>query len=170
MQQLQDLKDKYPDIDVNLDGGSDSYQEGLPIVERDPVAVIIKHPENETYLIAHWKKNDWRGFLTGGVEEGDTVEDTVRKEIQEETGYIHVAKVVPFEFVSHGLFFHPVKNENRLAHYHLVFAELYNLEQVEVTEEEKSIAEFIWIPKDEVLQTLRRNDMKSLWRHYLETC
>ena len=44
MQTLQEIKDLYPNIDVNLDGGTDSFQEEVVIVERDPIAVIIKHP------------------------------------------------------------------------------------------------------------------------------
>jgi hypothetical protein len=37
-----ELIDQYPDIDINMDGGPDSFQEGLPIIERDPIAIIIK--------------------------------------------------------------------------------------------------------------------------------
>jgi 8-oxo-dGTP pyrophosphatase MutT (NUDIX family) len=167
MKTLEEIKAQYPDIDINTDGGSDSYKEGLPIIERDPVAVVIKHPTEEQYLIAKWKKSDWNGFLTGGIEEGDTVEQTVAKEIHEETGFKNVAKIVPMDFVSHGLFFHPIKNVNRLAHYHLVFAELANLDRDEVDEEEKSIAEFVWVPKEEILDLLTRTDMKMLWRYYV---
>ncbi|MBX4198622.1 hypothetical protein KW782_04850 [Candidatus Parcubacteria bacterium] len=44
MQTEKDLLKLYPDIDINNEGGSDAYKEGLPIVERDPIAVVIKHP------------------------------------------------------------------------------------------------------------------------------
>lgn len=114
-------------------------------------------------------ENDWCGFLTGGIEEGDTVEDTVRKEILEETGFKHVAEIQPMDCVSHGLFYHIVKRVNRLAHYHLIFATLADLDQQEISEEELAIAKFIWIPKDEVEATLSRGDMKKLWRFYLQS-
>lgn len=149
-----------------MSGGSDSFQENLPIVERDPIAVIIKHPTDNLYLISQWKKSNWNGFLTGGIEDGDTLEQTVAKEINEETGFKNISKIVPTDFVSHGLFFHPIKNVNRLAHYHLVFAQLENLEQDEVDEEEKAIADFVWVEKDNVLELLTRNDMKLLWNFY----
>ncbi|MCF7865618.1 MAG: NUDIX hydrolase [Candidatus Pacebacteria bacterium] len=162
----EDLKAQYPDIDINMSGGADTYQEGLPIVERDPIAVIIKHPTDDLYLIAQWK-NNWNGFLTGGIEEGDTLEQTVQKEIHEETGFKNIGLIKPLDYVSHGLFFHIVKKVNRLAHYHLVYAELTDLEQDTVSEEELAIAQFNWIPKSEVLDTLSRSDMKSLWKYYL---
>ena len=142
MQTLEEVKQKYPDVSVNLDGGTDAYKEGLPIVERDPVAVIIKHPSEDLYLIAKWKQSVWNGFLTGGIEGSDTLEETVKREIHEETGFKNVAEIVPQNFVSHGLFFHPVKNVNRLAHYHLVFALLGNLDKDEVSEEEKDLNDF----------------------------
>jgi 8-oxo-dGTP pyrophosphatase MutT (NUDIX family) len=163
----QQLKEKYPNLDINTDGGSDSFQEDKPIIERDPIAVIIKHPTDESYLIAKWKKSVWNGFLTGGIEESDTLEQTVVKEIHEETGYKNVGDIIQTDCVSHGLFFHPVKNVNRLAHYHLVIATLKDLEQDIVSEEEKAIADFVWVPKDEVLSILTRDNIKYLWEYYL---
>ncbi len=165
---LDEIVKKYPDIDLNQDGGEDAYKESLPIIERDPVAVIIKHPNEDLYLLADWKQAVWRGFLTGGVEGDDSHEQTVQKEIHEETGYKNVLKIVPMNFVSHSLFFHPIKNVNRLAHYHLFFAQLANLDQDPVSEEESKIADFVWVPFDKVSQTLTRKAMKLLWSFYTE--
>ncbi|HEY1041149.1 MAG TPA: NUDIX hydrolase [Candidatus Paceibacterota bacterium] len=159
---------RYPDIEINESGGPDSFNPDAPIVERDPIAVIIKHPTEELFLIAQWKKGGWNGWLTGGIEEGDTLEQTVHKEIHEEAGYKNVGEIKELDCVSHGLFFHPVKNVNRLAHYHAVFAQLKDLEQDEVSEEEKAIAEFVWIQKDEVNTTLSADNMRKLWNYYLE--
>lgn len=168
MQTVNEIINSYPDVNINRDGAPDSYREGLPIVERHPVAVIIKHPSEDMYLIAKWKKVKWNGFLTGGIEEGDTLEDTVRKEIHEETGFRNVSKIVPMNYVSRALFFHPVKNINRLAHYHLVSAQLTDLEKDPVSEEESNIADFVWIPRKEVLGTLTRKEIKSLWDFYMK--
>ncbi len=158
----------YPDVDINESGGLDTFREGEQIIERNPIAVIIKHPKEELYLIAKWS-NGWCGFLTGGIEDGDTVEDTVRKEILEETGFKNVGNIQQMDCVSHGLFYHIVKHVNRLAHYHLVFAKLTDLEQAGISEEELAIARFIWIEKDLVEKTLSREDMKKLWRFYLKS-
>lgn len=165
---LEEIRAQYPDIDINLSGGTDSYNPEAPIVERDPIAVIIKHPLDDLFLVAQWKKSDWNGFLTGGIEAGDTLEQTVAKEIYEETGFKNIAAIKPLDFVSHGLFFHPVKQVNRLAHYHLVFAQLKDLEQDETSEDERAIAEFVWVPKDDILNKLTRSDMKLLWQYYCD--
>lgn len=166
MNNIEEIKTLYPDTDINLDGSNDSYKEGLPIIERDLIAVIIKHPREDLYLMAKWKSAEWNGFLTGGIEDGDTLEQTVRKEIHEETGFKNISKIIPLDFTSHALFFHPVKNVNRLAHFHLFFTELIDLMKDDVLEEEKNIADFVWVQKDEVLKTITRKGMKLLWEFY----
>lgn len=163
---LEDIKAKYSNININDRGGSDSFQEGVEIIERNPIAVVLKHPTENQYLMAKWKKSEWNGFVTGGIEDGDTLEETVRKEVLEETGYKHIGKIIETEHVAHGLFFHVIKGVNRLAHYHLVVAHLEDLEQGEVSEEEKAIADFVWVPEEEVMETLTENDMKFLWEKY----
>lgn len=163
----QEALELYPDIDINESGGPDTFREGEPIVERSPLAVIIQHPSEDLYLIAKWS-NGWYGFLTGGIEAGDSVEDTVRKEILEETGLKNVAQIRETDYVSHGLFYHIVKHVNRLAHYHLVIAKLKDLEQQDVSEEELAIAKFIWVDKKDVEETLTREDMRKLWRFYVK--
>ncbi len=168
MNTIEDFRAQYPGIEINLDGNEDSYREDLPIVEREPIAVVIKHPIEASYLLAVWKGVTWNGLLTGGIEKDDTMEQTVRKEIHEEAGYKNVAKIIPLDFIAHALFFHPVKNVNRLAHYHLVYAELADLEKDEVSEEEKAIADFVWVPEDEVATTITRKAMKQLWQFYTE--
>jgi len=158
----------YPDVEINQSGGLDNFRENDPIVERNPIAVIIQHPTEDLYLIAKWS-NGWCGFLTGGVEDGDSLEDTVHKEILEETGFKNVANIQKMDCVSHGLFYHIVKHVNRLAHYHLVFAKLADLEQAQISEEEVAIAKFMWVNKDTVQEILSRGDMKKLWNFYLDS-
>lgn len=168
MQTFQEIQAKYPDVDINTSGGTDSYQDGVVVVERYNVALIVKHPTDNSFLISQWKKSNWNGFLTGGVEQGDTLEETARKEIEEESGFKHIAHIQPMDFTSHGLFFHVIKGVNRLAHYHLVFVQLADLERDEISEEEKAIADLVWVPSEQVGDILTRPDMKLLWNYYLK--
>ena len=47
----EEIEKKYPDININDRGGTDSFQEGVEIIERDPIAVVLKHPtENMSAL------------------------------------------------------------------------------------------------------------------------
>lgn len=153
-------------FDINDGPGGDAYVSGDPIVERNNVACIIKHPTEEKYLVARWKQVEWNGFATGGVEEGKTPEDTARQEVRDETGFTNIKSVEVKDFCSHGLFYHVVKKQNRLAHYRLVVVTLGGLEQQPVSDEEKAICDFEWVDKDNVEELLTRFDMKSLWQYY----
>ena len=165
----QEIIDQYPDIDINNDGGTDTFRPDVEIIERDPIAVIIKHPSENKFLLAHWKNANWCGLLTGGIEDGDTLSETVRKEILEETGYTNIGTIIETDCVSHGLFYHTIKHVNRLAHYHLVITELTDVSQMAVSEEEQAIAEFAWAEYDDVENLLTRKDMRSLWNYYQTT-
>ncbi len=164
---IEDIKNNFTPLDINTGPGEDAYVDGAEIVERNNVALIIKHPTEEKYLISKWKQVDWSGFLTGGIDDGESKEDTARKELKEESGFKNIRNIKDMNFASHGLFYQVIKKQNRLAHYNLVFIELENLEQNEVSEEEKLICDFIWIDKDEVMDNLKRDDMKSIWAYYL---
>ncbi len=153
-------------LDINDDGGKDSYQPKKKIVERNNVACIIKHPAEEKYLISKWKKVTWNGFVTGGIDENETCEEAAKKEVTEETGYTNINSVEVKDFSSHGLFYHPIKEENRLAHYRLVIVTLSDLNQKGISDEEKAICDLVWVDKDNVEEALTRSDMKSLWQLY----
>jgi len=150
--------------DVNTGPGDDAFREGQPIVERDNVVVIIEHPDKDEFLCAKWKQVDWQGFVTGGIEEGKGPEETALEEVREETGYQNPEIVQAYDRSSHGLFWHVVKEQNRKANYRIVHVKLKDLEREESSAEEQAIAEFVWVPRAEVNDFLKREDMRYPWR------
>jgi leucyl-tRNA synthetase len=150
--------------DVNRDGGADSYQDGVEEIERFNVVVVVENLDGSEFLCAKWKKSDWQGFVTGGIENGDTATQTAIKEVQEETGYQNVEIVKIYNQSSHGKFYHVGKKVNRFAHYQIVHVKLTDLEKIERSEEEKEIADMVWIEKAKVNDFLKREDMKYPWR------
>lgn len=150
--------------DVNMGPGDDAFREGEPVVDRDNVVVIIEHPEKNEFLCAKWKQVDWQGFVTGGIEDGMSIEETALTEVREETGYQNPEIVKVHDESSHGLFWHVVKKQNRRANYRIVHVKLKDLKQSERSEEEQAIADFLWIPGAEVNDFLKRDDMKYPWR------
>jgi leucyl-tRNA synthetase len=150
--------------DINTGPGDDAFREGEPIVDRNNVVVIIEHPKNDEFLCAKWKQVDWQGFVTGGIEDGMSVEETVLAEVREETGYQNIEILKVHDQSSHGLFWHVHKKQNRRANYRIVHVRLKDLEHVERSQEEQEIADFLWIPRSEVNDFLKREDMKYPWR------
>ena len=160
-----DFKIREPEfLDINRDGRADSYQDGVEEIERFNIVAIIESPNGEDFLCAKWKKSDWQGFVTGGIEDGDMESETALKEVSEETGYQNAEVVKIYDKSSHGKFFHVGKKINRFAHYKIVHVKLKDLEKKERSQEEKEIADMVWVKKDEVENFLKRQDMKYVWR------
>ncbi len=155
-------------LDINRGPHDDAFRDGIDVVHRNNVLCIVKHPTNDEYLCVAWKKVAWNGFVTGGIEEGKTIEESALDEIREETGYqnIHIGKI--FDSKVHALFYHVGKNVNRHAHYTIVEVVLDDLEQVARSAAEEAIHDLVWLPKEKVHEFLTRPDMKSAWNIYQE--
>jgi len=73
------------------------------------IKAIIRNPKGEILLLKiNPKKNiitkDWKGQIYwdtpgGRIHKGDTVKDTLKREVAEETGIGNIKKITPFEIV-----------------------------------------------------------------------
>ncbi|OGZ00309.1 MAG: hypothetical protein A2945_01670 [Candidatus Liptonbacteria bacterium RIFCSPLOWO2_01_FULL_52_25] len=125
------------------------YREGEPIVVRNAIMAIVKHWSEDKYIGLQWKKVNWRTLLTGGIEKGQTAEQAGVAEIREETGFLH-PKFVRELGVTHGLFYHVPKKENRLAHLHITYFELEDGACEAISEAENANHEIKWLTLDEL--------------------
>lgn len=66
---------------------TDGIRPELPMVERKAAVAVIEHWSKPEFLCLAWKKNNWRGFVVGGIESGEDVAVAAEREIIEETGY-----------------------------------------------------------------------------------
>ncbi len=126
-----------------------AYKPGESIFEKQGIIAVIKHWKEDKYLGLKWKKVAWGTFLTGGVDEGMTPEETVLKEIKEETGFVHAHIVKKLGLVD-GLFYHVPKEKNQLVHAHVFSVELSNDEMVAVDPEEAEKHDLVWLTPDEL--------------------
>ena len=118
-------------------------------IPRRVVACVIKHPDEDKYLMALPRGGDKWAPLMGGIEGDEGVEETVRREIVEETGYVNIASIQPKGNVFAGEFYAPHKDLNRIAYNNVVYVELGSLEQdmslaVDIDEQETK-----WVTLDE---------------------
>ncbi len=125
------------------------YQHGEPVLEKSGIIAIIKHWRDEKYLGLAWKGVAWGTFLTGGVDKGITPEETVLKEIREETGYLH-PKIVKKLGVVDGLFYHVPKRKNQLVHAHIFSVELGDGKRGDIVPEEEARHELRWMTLKEL--------------------
>ena len=136
--------------------GSATFRESEPIQDSYGIIAIIKHWSDNKYLCLRWPQAGWGTFLTGGIEKGYTPEETVIKEIHEETGYKN-AVIIEKLGVIHSKYYHAPKNLNRFGHAPAFYVELKNNERDEVSIEEATKHELIWLTKKELKNFLTAN-------------
>lgn len=57
-------------------------------IRRDTAVAVIYDPKNNKYLCQFWQEySGLTCLLSGGLEEGETFEDAIIREVEEETGY-----------------------------------------------------------------------------------
>lgn len=125
------------------------YRPNEPTKTQDGVIAFVKHWRDDTYIALKWKEVAWGTLLTGSVDDGETPEETLIKEIREETGYKH-AKIVAKLGVADGLFYHVPKKTNKLVHGHIFVAELQDDARDTISDDENSKHDIEWKTKEEL--------------------
>ena len=125
------------------------YRSNMPTITKDGVIVFVKHWSKEKYIGLRWREVNWGTLLTGNIDEGDTPENTVLKEIREETGYIN-GNIIKKLGVVDGLFYHVPKKVNKLVHGHVFVVKLQDGKKIEITNDETSKHTVKWLSVDEL--------------------
>ncbi|HSX41699.1 MAG TPA: class I tRNA ligase family protein [Candidatus Saccharimonadales bacterium] len=129
--------------------GSATFRHNEPAQDSHGVIALIKHWSQDKYIGLSWPDAGWGTLLTGGIDEGLTAEQTVRKEILEETGFRNI-KVLRQIGTIHSKYYHEPKKANRFGHAPTFYVELENGERDQVSEDEKQKHEIKWLTKAEL--------------------
>lgn len=126
------------------------YRPDEPTINGESVIVFIKHPTEEKYLGLDWKESSWgaRTLLTGTIDDL-TAEETLTKEIREETGFVNLTNIRKLGVID-GLFYHLPKKTNKLVRGHVFLVELKDDKKESVDESEAARHEIKWLSKDEL--------------------
>ncbi len=139
----------------------------LPFEHRNAIIAIVKHWSEDKYIALKWKKVAWTTFITGGIEGNQTAEEAAMAEIIEETGFQH-PKLIKNLGMVHGKFYHVPKKVNRFAHSHSLYFQLTDGERKEMSEEEKSIHEVVWMTTQELQKSLTADSHQHALRLHMD--
>lgn len=134
--------------------GDSQIREDKPMTNRNVVNVVIKHPSENKYLCVHNKKFNWINFVMGGIEGNESVIEAGIREVVEETGYTDIKIDKELEFIYFDNFYAAHKDVNRHITCHTIVGHLNSLEQVSISDEEKVLADYLWIDESELIDSL----------------
>ncbi len=128
---------------------------GVETKKKNGILAIIRHwEERDKFLLVQYKQVRYYALLTGGLEEGETPEEAVLREIREEVGYVNFKSVEKIDTVVEDHFYHPLKKINLHLEWQPFIVTLADGDQVETAQEEKDILEACWVKKNEVIEYL----------------
>lgn len=140
-------------------------QEDKQTQSRSVITVIIHRKDTDEYLLESMADGR-KGFMGGGVESGETNEQTVHREVAEETGYLHIeVKKMIIELMGHG--FKPKRDINCLDPDFVYLVEVNGEPEQKRSEEDTAAHEIIWKKESEVIDFINLDHHKFIWNWFI---
>ncbi|MCM2339160.1 MAG: NUDIX domain-containing protein [Burkholderiales bacterium] len=133
---------------------------------RDGGCAVVFDPKSQKYAVNRIIDNNWLGFFSGGVEDGEDMQEGILREVTEEGGlydFLYVEKIAEAE--CH--FYASLKKLNRVAHATclLVILKSTDLKPTKLEEHEKF--ELTWVTTEEMFLDLNKNNKDKNRDHWI---
>ncbi len=144
---------------------------GLEEIERETIIVFLKNKATGLYALLDWH-GSLEGITTGimgGVEDGQTPEEAVLAEIQEEAAIPDAVVTRKLKWVTAARYCASHKNQNRKAIAHAFLAEIEDLsQQGTIPESEAKTHTLTWVDESKVRDCLVPIHQKMIWDQFKE--
>lgn len=130
------------------------------------IIVYRKKGEDLEFLLVKNKNTDYFGFPKGTPEEGETHEETARREFQEETGLKAPSDFAPENFAEEYDF---KDSEGKIIHKINTFFLAEMIIEEKVGEIFDDIEEVLWVLEDRVPETLTFEEGREVYREVIKT-
>ncbi len=130
---------------------------------RKTVQAIIKDVNTDKYLMLERKIDSMRSFVWWWVEEWETLEQAIRKEILEEAWFSKIISVKTHGTEIHREFYHALKWYNQYTITQCFIVEVDSKEQEEILAHEKEKHEPVWMTAEEILAQRDNIDADNIY-------
>lgn len=127
-------------------------QEGKENTKRNVVICVIQDKQGK-FVTLKWNKLDWHNFVMGGVDEGEDIVETAKREITEETGFTDLKFVSRMPFAFNSVFYAAHKDVNRDIRVDILQFELLSDKKVDTKREDH---------EDFEVEFVEQKDLKNL--------
>ena len=136
----------------------------VPTVERRTVTAIIENKKGDKFLLLK-EPNDYI-FVGGGVDQGETPEKAIVREVKEEAGYTHfeIKKVLTENLFAYG--YRELKNRNQKTNDVVFHIKLKNEEKVK-SEADDGGHSLVWLDKKDIGNKVSWRHHKFMWALFL---
>ncbi|MHB8710457.1 MAG: class I tRNA ligase family protein [Minisyncoccota bacterium] len=145
------------------------HQEGKETISRRTTINVLYDPKTDRYLSLKWKTQPWTTFVSGGIEEGEDIVESAKREIAEETGYTDVRFIRKLGGDAQAEFYAAHKGVNRIARNSMLLFELGSDVCVPVAPEEIAQYDPIWLTADEFATVRIQHSEAQLIRDRIRT-
>lgn len=132
-------------------------------VKRENVVLIVKHFSEDKFLYIDYKKQNWKCFISGGIEENETPLEAAVRELKEESGFYNIKSIEEMPFKMANVFYAAHKGVNRYSLVTSFYIELENDEACEISQREKDEHDIKWESKDKLYQILKNGFTDQIW-------
>ncbi|PIW92064.1 MAG: diadenosine tetraphosphate hydrolase [Candidatus Nealsonbacteria bacterium CG_4_9_14_0_2_um_filter_37_38] len=127
----------------------------MPIEKSAGAVIFRKEKDTIEYLLLHYQAKHW-DFPKGNIEKGEKLEDTVRREVKEETGIENIKFALGFKEAIK--YFYKLKGRNIFKIVTFFLAET-KTKEVKISWEHTG---FEWLPYEEALEQLTFKNAKEI--------